>query len=138
MVWRGEGEGWWGCFVTITLMSLNYLRRSYSCVWKTRPKSRPREHVIWGTGVPLNLSPKQEHQAEICGVGGCRSDWVPGAKLSGVERSNVGESDYRLGPSRMARGWSIRILRFSRASHGLEKLHLFHLHRNRFVSLTLN
>lgn len=75
-------------------MSLIYLRRSYSCVWTTRPKSRPREHVIWGTGVPPNLSPSKSSQRSF-------AEWretlrlVPGAKLSGVERSNVGESDYR-------------------------------------------
>ena len=54
----------------IALMSLIYLRRSYSCVWKTRPKSRPREHVIRGTEVPPNLSPSKLLVAEFCGVAG--------------------------------------------------------------------
>lgn len=74
--------------------------------------TRARDTGYWGTSKPLT---KQVTRCGVLRSGGTHSDWVPGAKLYGVERSNVGESDYRQGPSGMARGWSIRILRFSHA-----------------------
>lgn len=126
-------------------MSLICLCRSYSCVWKTRPKSRPREHVIWGPWGYLLTShqalPSNNRQAEFCGVAGL-SPTGPLA-LSSAEWSapTWGKSDYPIiGKDRpkMVRGWSIRISRFSRAATAPKNFISFHPHRNRFVSFALH
>lgn len=104
MVWRGEGEGWWGCFVTITLMSLN-LPTSFLllCLEDASQvaSTRARDMEILGY---LYLSSSKNTKRRFAELAGIAPTGSLALSSPGWSAPTWGESDYRLGPSRMARG----------------------------------